>query len=293
MKSLADGIYPAAITPFLESGLVDQVSALLLMARFKDAGCAGVVLAGTNGEGPSLSTIEKRDLVRVAVAADILPVILGVATASLEEAIWSIDQAARAGAATALLMPPAYFREASQEGITAWFFAVMNRTSLPILLYNIPARTGIALSVETVAECAKHDHMAGIKDSSGVVENLQLFADALSGMNKNLFVGDESLLLKALDCGWSGSISGAANVIPRWLCAIAAEAHGERESAETKFSLVQPIITVLRTGPQPGLNKSLLAKARVIPRADLRLPLRPVSDQTVSSAWDLASSYMA
>ncbi len=292
MNPLSNGIYPASVTPMLADGRVDEPGLIRLIARFRDAGCAGVVLAGTNGEGPSLSTVEKRDMVRVAVGVDLLPVIAGISTASLEEAIWLADQAHKTGAIAGLVMPPAYFREASESGISAWFQELMGRTKLPILLYNFPSRSGFSFRPELIQELAKHDGMAGIKDSSCLASNLAIFADALKGAGKRLYVGDESLILKALDCGWNGAISGAANIIPRWLVAVLNDAETNRESAETKFELIAPLIHELKSRPQPPLNKALLAWANMIALDKPRLPLLPPSQEDVAEVWKLVRPYM-
>src|SRR5436305_4424299 len=112
---LERGIYPAAVTPFDEKGRVDILCVARLLAWFEAAGCKGAVLAGTNGEGPSLSATEKRDLIREAIPLrGKLDIILGIATSSLEEAVWSCNQAQNAGAVAALVMPPSYFREATE-----------------------------------------------------------------------------------------------------------------------------------------------------------------------------------
>src|SRR5690242_13518793 len=119
---LFPGIYPAAVTPFDSKGRVDMVSMAKLLAWFESGGCAGAVLAGTNGEGPSLSAVEKRDLLKASMPLrGKLDLILGVATCSSDEAIWLCKQAANDGAAAVLLMAPYYFREASDAGIAEWF----------------------------------------------------------------------------------------------------------------------------------------------------------------------------
>ncbi len=100
------------------------------------------------------------------------------------------------------------------------------------------------------------------------------------GPGKSLFVGDETLLVEALSAGWTGTISGAANVIPSWLSQIVREWQTDRESAETKFALIGPTLQAIRTSPQPGANKRILTELGVLPSADVRLPLEsPTTDQ--------------
>jgi len=256
-------------------GNVDLPAIANLLAYFRTAGCKGIVLAGTNGEGPSLSAVEKRDLIRAAVP--IFPdfaVISGIATPSLEEAIWLSQQSHKAGAVAGLVMPPAYFREASRNGIIRWFEKLMDATDLPILIYNFPQRTGITLTPDTMSALAKHPRMLGLKDSSGEESNLTGYSQALEGQGKRLFVGNETLLWKALDAGWTGTISGAANVLPTWLAKVMEDyLAGERESASVKFQLALKGIEALRGVPQPGLNKAILHRRRILPHPSLRLPL--------------------
>jgi dihydrodipicolinate synthase/N-acetylneuraminate lyase len=257
-----------------------------LLAWFRAAGLTGAVFAGTNGEGPSLSPTEKRDLIRDSIPlAEGLEVILGIATSSLDEAVWSCKQAHTAGARAALVMPPSYFREASEEGIAQWFEALFDRSPLGIIVYNFPRRTGVTFSAEFMGRLARHKRMIGLKDSSGDAANLPAYAAALEGSGRSLFVGDETLLVEALKAGWSGTISGSSNVLPGWIRQIVEEWPGEPESAETKFELILPAIRALRTTPQPAGNKAILHRLGVIPNPAPRLPLLPIADLAVQAAW--------
>ena len=283
MNKLRPGCYPASVTPFREDGEIDQPGMARLLAWFESQGCTGVVLAGTNGEGPSLAAVEKRDLLRAMMPVrGKLDLILGIATPSLSEAIWSCKQAAKIGATAALVMPPGYFRSASEEGIYGWFMALMDAADLPVLVYNFPQNTGISISAELLRRLSKHQRMAGAKDSSGEAANIPAFAAALPG--RSLFVGNETLLLDALKAGWSGTISGASNVIPIWLSQVVALWHsGDREQAELKFKLILKTIETFRKSPQPGTNKALLARLGILDSPRLRLPLTEPDE--VEGAW--------
>jgi len=282
------GVYPAAVTPFDQKGEVDLTSVAKLMAWYKAGGCSGVVLAGTNGEGPSLSAVEKRDLVKAAMGlSDGLEVVLGVATPSLDEAVWLCKQSHNAGAHAVLLMAPGFFRDAGIEAIAKWFEAVLDKSPIPVLIYNFPQRTGITIPAETMARLSRHDRMLGLKDSSGNIENMTSYADALRDSGKCLFVGDETLLISALSSGWTGTISGAANALPSWLSQIVAEWPERQESAETKFALINPALTAIRSCPQPAANKRILVEMRVLPSGEVRLPLESVRAETVSDALAL------
>jgi 4-hydroxy-tetrahydrodipicolinate synthase len=255
-------VMPAAVTPFDAEGKVDAPGVARLLAYFRAEGATGVVVGGTTGEGPSLSGFEKRDLIRTAVPlAHGLPVWLGVATPSLEEAVWLAKEAGKAGAAGILLLPPFFHRDAHPA---PWLLAVLDRSPVDVLLYNFP-RFAPALTPDCLID---HPRLAGLKDSSGEEANLPLFAQALPG--KRLFVGDETLIQEAIAAGWSGTISGAANVICRELAGALAD---EGESRATKLELLLPRLLDIRATPQPMGHKKTLVERGIIDRADVRLPL--------------------
>jgi 4-hydroxy-tetrahydrodipicolinate synthase len=276
---LANGVYPAAITPFSADGGVDMPSVARLLASFEATGCKGVVLAGTNGEGPSLSAVEKRDLIRDSMPLrGSLDLILGIATPSSSEAAWLCNQAHRAGAVAVLLMAPFYFRDAGEEGVAKWFETVMDRSPIPVLIYNFPSKAGFTVTPDLLVRLANHERFLGAKDSSGEVTNIQSYKQAVG--DRLLLIGNEGLLISALKAGWNGTISGAANVIPQWLSQIVREWFaGDVESAETKFKLALPAIDALRSIPQPSMNKALLERFGVIAQRTPRLPLLPTGDE--------------
>lgn len=280
---LASGVYPASVTAFDSQGRPDPLAQARLLAWFESAGCRGVVLAGTNGEGPSLSAPEKRDLLRQAdpVRGD-LELILGIATSSLDEARWLCRQAAAQGAGGVLLMPPYYFREAAQDAVADWLEAVVASSPVPVIVYNFPQRTGVALEPETLRRLARLDAFVGVKDSSGSKDNLAAYRQAIEPRHL-AFVGDETILADALEAGWSGTISGAANVLAEWLVRIVSEWTYRRESAETKFELVLPCLKAIRSQPQPATSKALLVAAGVLPSSDVRLPLRTAGAEPVAT----------
>jgi dihydrodipicolinate synthase/N-acetylneuraminate lyase len=281
---LHSGVYPASVTPFDAKGRIDPAGVARLLAWFEAAGCRGVVLAGTNGEGPSLSAVEKRDLIRDgAPHRGSLDLILGIATPSLDEAIWLTKRADEFGAAAVLVMPPSYFRAATEVGIRDWFLRLLDATPCPVLAYNFPKMTGFTLSAELFAALATHERLVGLKDSSGDAANLIPFRQAMPE-GRVLFVGDERLLLEALRAGWTGTISGAANVIPQWLSQIVAEWNANAiESAEAKFELALPISQAIRDLPQPQSNKATLHRMGLLDRSDPRLPLLPAPEPSIEA----------
>ena len=252
-------LLPAAVTPFDAEGRVDLPSLARLLALFRAEGATGVVVGGTTGEGPSLSGFEKRDLIRAAVPlAHGLPVWLGVATPSLEEALWLAKEAGKSGAAGVLLMPPFFHRAADPA---PWLRAFLDRSPVDAILYHFP-RFAPPIPPGAMA----HPRAVGLKDSSGERDNLRAFAP----LSKRLFVGDETLLSEALALGWSGTISGAANVLCRDLAGALSD---EGESREVKLQLLLPRLREIRATPQPMGHKRILVERGVLDRADVRLPL--------------------
>lgn len=247
------------------------------MAHFESQGCRGAVLAGTNGEGPSLGAVEKRDLIRGAMPLrGGLDLILGVSTSSLDEAKWLCEQAFKCGAAGALVMPPSYYK-ARDEGLIKWFEVLCASTELPIIAYNFPQRTGVEL---TAGLLSRMGGVAGVKDSSSQVENISSFPPVLG--DRALFVGDETLLWQALEAGFTGTISGVANVMPGWLSQVVCEFGSE--SGRVKFEMALPAIRAVKAAPQPMAHKVILKRLGILERADVRLPLETLED--VGDLWE-------
>ncbi len=280
---IENGVYPALVTPYEASGKVDLTSVARLLAWSEAAGCKGAVLAGTNGEGPSLSAFEKRDLIRSGTACKgKMTVILGISTPSIEEAKWLCYQASQCGADSVLLMPPSYFRPADPVGLRDWFDAVISSSRVPVLAYNFPQKTGITLEPDLLSHLSQHEQFIGAKDSSGEFNNLADYRGALP--DHSLFVGDETLLIEALNAGWNGTISGAANLVGSWLSEIVRSwFDNDLEQAAIRFEFILPTLKLIRQGPQPAVNKAILRRFGVIEDDRMRLPLVPAPEETVTT----------
>lgn len=270
---IPSGVLPASVTPFTPAGDIDFEYLAKLLAFFNAAKCNGVVLAGTNGEGPSLSAVEKRDLIRKGIElADGLPILLGIATPSLNEATWLATQASKAGAAGILLMPPSYFRNAPDQGVVEFMKITADVADIPVIAYNFPKYTGFTFTQSVLAELADHPNIHGFKDSSGDPANLPLFKSAAP--DKLLFVGDETLLPQALSHGWSGTISGASNLIAPFITQYIQTHQTNPNQADALFQIILPAIQAIRSSPQPTSNKAVLAAYNVIGTPTPRLPLQ-------------------
>ncbi|MCB0824610.1 MAG: dihydrodipicolinate synthase family protein [Armatimonadetes bacterium] len=269
---LPTGVYPASVTPYDSSGKIDVGSFAKLIAYFRASGCSGIVVSGSNGEGPSMSSPEKRDLLRTCIQLSHgLPVILGLATSSMEDARWLTNQAGASEAAAVLALPPSFYKNVEEDGIRKWFMALMETKGAPLLYYHHPKLTGIEVSIDFLRSLAEHPKFLGLKDSSGNPENLKMFREVLP--EKQLFVGDENLIIEALDAGWNGTISGASNVCAPWMSALISDyTSGNKESAQEKFKIIQPAIQKMRSLPQPPNHKAVLHNWGIIDCPFPRLP---------------------
>lgn len=266
------GSFVALVTPFTPLGAIDLPAVSRLLAHHEASGTTGVVLAGTNGEGVSLSGPEKRELVEFAVQhAGGLDVVCGLATCSLTEAVWLSRRAHEAGAVASLAMPPFYFKSATEAGIEAWYRELLAGSALPCILYNFPINVGFALSPALVERLFETEHVVGIKDSSGDPASLAAYLGAAEKFGKQVFVGDERLITSCLRGGGSGTVSGLANSYPRLVSRLANEGSDELQQ------IADEAYAAIKKHPQPAVHKHVLA-CRGLPGGSLRPPLVELAD---------------
>lgn len=216
---LFKGVIPALITP-LRDGNVDAAAFKRLLERQIAAGVHGVVPMGTTGESATLTLDEHKRVVEqcVEIAAGRIRVIAGAGSPSTDKAIEMARFAKTVGADGALVVTP-YYNRPSQAGMQAHFEAVADAVQLPILLYNVPGRTGIDLSNETVAALAAHPNIVGIKDATGDVARASWMRANIDGAF-DLISGDDSSYLGYAAHGGVGVISVTTNVAPEAMVAL-------------------------------------------------------------------------
>jgi 4-hydroxy-tetrahydrodipicolinate synthase len=272
---MISGAFTALVTPFDKSGGIDFAACARLLAWHESEGITGVVVGGTNGEGPSLSGPEKRDLIEFAVRnAGKLKVIAGLGSCAMTEAAWLCRQAEKSGAVASLALPPFYFRDASDQAMEAWFSHVLDASDLPCVLYNFPKFTGFTFSTALLDRLFERPTVVGIKDSSGDPALLDQFLAYSS--NKAVLVGDERLILKSLSLGGAGAISGLANSFPR----LVARQFAER--TEEIQGLLDLACSKVKSHPQPAVHKFILSCKR-LPGGAMRPPLEDLSEPAASA----------
>lgn len=212
------GIVPPLITPLTGPDELDFDGLGRLVDHVVEGGVTGLFILGTSGEGPSLSHRLQREVVTAGVrlAADRVPVLVGVTDPSCEESVALAVHAAEAGADAVVIAPPYYF-PAGQTELTRYVRHLVGRMPLPVMLYNMPSLTKVAFELETLRQVADSDRIVGIKDSGG---DLDYFADLCRLRDElrpdwSLLIGPESKLREALAAGGDGGVNGGANLFPR------------------------------------------------------------------------------
>lgn len=284
MEAVRVGVHVAAITPFTGEGVIDAPYFARLLAHFEAQGAQGVVVAGSTGEGPSLSAPEKAQLYALAVQGrGRLQITAGVLACSMDETLYLARQAARVGCDALMVAPPFYY-PAPQEGLIAYYRAVLDASRLPVILYNIPQRTRVKITPPLVDALLEHPNLHGVKDSSGSVRSIRQFLKFAPRLR--VWVGEEKLLWQCLRGGGAGSISGLANVyLPRMVALCRAFERGE-ECAGLQ-SLIDAAADTIDAYPAPANFKYALEMAG-FPTTHVRPPLRDLTDAQraqLAQAW--------
>jgi len=274
------GSMVALITPMRSDGSVDEKAFQELVEWQIAEGTEGLVPVGTTGESPTLSHAEHHRVVEIAVevAKGRVPVIAGAGSNSTEEAIELTRHAKEAGANAALIVTP-YYNKPTQEGMYLHFKAIADSVDLPIISYNIPPRSVVDMSVETMARLAKHKNIVGVKDATANLTR-PLHTRRACGDDFCQLSGEDHTALSFNAAGGVGCISVTANVAPRLVAAMQdAWADGRLGEAMTIQNRLVPLHDALCTETSPAPVKfaaSLLGKTS----EHCRLPLAPLMDST-------------
>ena len=271
------GTYTALVTPF-KNGKIDETAFERLVKSQIKAGVDGIVPVGTTGESPTLNYEEHVNVVALSVkfAAGKIKVLAGTGGNSTSEAIYLTQHAEKVGADGSLQVAP-YYNKPTQEGLFEHFLAVSRVTKLPIILYSIPGRCGIEISVDTVNRLA-HDsvNIVGIKEAGGSSDRVSQLRAAL-GVNFVILSGDDSLTLPFMSVGARGVISVASNIIPKEVAhMVKAYAMGKQEVALKLHDKYFPLFKDLFIETNPLPVKAALAMMGMM-NEEFRLPLVPMS----------------
>lgn len=271
------GSIPALVTPFRD-GAFDESAFRRLVDWQIENGSSALVPCGTTGEASTMSNAEHHRVIEVCVeqAAGRVPVIAGCGSNDTMNALLHMNFARKCGAQAALVVAP-YYNRPSQEGLLAHFSYLAEHSDLPIILYNVPARTVTDLKPETVCELAKRfpDRIVGIKDASGDLSRVTDHRKGIGGSFCQLS-GDDELALPANAAGSVGCISVTANVAPK-LCAEfqAACAANDFARARELNDKIYPLHYAMFEDASPGPLKYALSRVHDWINEELRLPMVP------------------
>ncbi|MFC3798868.1 4-hydroxy-tetrahydrodipicolinate synthase [Cohnella sp. GCM10012308] len=272
------GIFVPTVTPFSADEEVDLVSYRRYVGRLLACDIQGLVVGGTTGESPTLSWDEAASLLRLTQEAvreegSRIPVVVGTGTSSTSASVKRTEEAGRLGADAVLVVVP-YYSRPSQEGILAHFRRV-SQVGVPVIVYEIPSRTGTRLSVDTARRIMELDGVIGLKDST---EDASLLESLAPTNSKPVLCGEDRCFYDRLRRGARGGILASANVKTDAFADVYRRLErGDDEAAAQAFATVLPWIERLFGEPNPAPLKWLLARQGMIASDTLRLPMSPIS----------------
>ncbi|MEX2445483.1 MAG: 4-hydroxy-tetrahydrodipicolinate synthase [Alkalispirochaeta sp.] len=208
------GVYTALITPFAEDGSVDETALRRLVSAQIEAGISGLVPMGTTGESPTVTHQENMKVIEIVIdeASGRVPVIAGTGSNSTAEAVDMTRQARDLGASASLQVSP-YYNKPSQEGLYRHFTTIAEAVDLPVVVYNIPGRTGKNIETETLLRMSSHPNIVAVKEASGSIKQMM---DVLEVVPESFDVlsGDDNMAFPLTALGGKGVVSVASNLIP-------------------------------------------------------------------------------
>ncbi len=272
-----EGVFTALVTPF-SNGVVDEEALRKLIELQIEAGVHGLVPCGSTGESATLSHHEHRQVVELTIEAvnGRVPVIAGTGSNSTAEAVSITLHAKEAGADGALLISP-YYNKPTQEGLVAHYEAVASQTGLPVIVYNIPGRTGSNIAADTQVRLSEIDGIVGVKEASGdIVQMSEVIANVPEDFS--VLSGDDALTLPLMAVGGKGVISTSSNLVPEEMVGIYnAFQTGDLAEARRIHEGLLPLFNLLfcETNPIPIKAAQHL---RGLIQDEIRLPLLPMTD---------------
>jgi 4-hydroxy-tetrahydrodipicolinate synthase len=272
-------VLTAMVTPFDQNGEVDFNATRILVDYLIENGTDGIVVAGTTGESPTLTTEEKVALFKLVVDAvnGRVPVIAGTGSNNTRASISLTKLAEETGVDGIMLVAP-YYNKPSQEGMYQHFKTIAESTPLPIMLYNIPGRSVVNLSVETIVRLSQIQNIVALKEASG---NLDAMAEIISQAPSDftLYSGDDGLALPVLAIGGAGVVSVASHVIGNEIQEMINHfKNGNVQDAASAHRRLLPIMKALFTAPNPAPVKAAL-NMNGVNVGGLRLPLLPLTTE--------------
>lgn len=272
-------IVTAMVTPFKDDGTIDYQQLQTLITHLIETGSDSIVVAGTTGESPTLSTEEKKELFAFTVKEvnGRIPVIAGTGSNNTAESI-ALTQAAENTGVDAIMLVVPYYNRPSQAGMIAHFEHIAASTSLPIMMYNIPGRSSAHMEVKTVVHLAKVENIVSLKDASGDVLYTS-YVRAQTPKDFSIYCGDDGLTIPALSVGAIGVVSVASHVLGSDMQQmVRLFKEGDVKNAQQMHLELLPKMEAMFAAPSPAPVKAALA-TKGLPVGSVRLPLLPLSEE--------------
>lgn len=275
---LFTGVCTALVTPFL-NGKINFPMVQILLNRQLDAGISAVVLAGTTGEAPTLSDEEKLELVRCAKdhVGNSMTVIAGTGSNDTAHAV-ELSQAAQEAGADALLIVSPYYNKATPDGLYAHYLSIAHAVSIPIILYNVPSRTGVDIPVSVYQRLSRVPNIIGVKEASPDIQKIAKIR-CVCGDGFTIWSGNDELTVPAIAMGAKGVISVASNIVPRQMQDMALAAlDGDMDTASDLQCKMTSLLDLLFCEVNPIPVKAAMARIGY-DCGPCRMPLSALSPQ--------------
>ena len=284
-KTIFKGMGTAIITPMTPDGIDYDAMGRLIEFQI-ESGINAIVVMGTTGEN---ATIEPEDQARVIEytvkkVAHRVPVIAGTGTNNTEHVLHNTRNACAAGVDAVLVVTP-YYNKATQNGLIAHFTAVADASTVPVILYNVPGRTGCALQPKTVAKLAEHPNIVALKEATGnMAQMVELMA--LCGDKIDVYSGEDALTVPMMAMGAAGTISVLSNVVPKEAVAMTnACKAGDYQTAAAWQCRLLPLVNALFSEVNPIPAKAAVS-AMGFGEENLRMPLSKMEDATRAKMYE-------
>ena len=273
------GMATAIVTPMTETGIDYEALGRFIDFQIEN-GINAIVVMGTTGENATIEPEDQKEVIRFTVekVAKRVPVIAGTGTNNTEHVLHNTKNACEVGADAILVVTP-YYNKATQNGLIQHFTAIADASTVPVILYNVPGRTGCALQPKTVAKLADHPNIVGLKEATGnmsqMVELMHLCGDKI-----DIYSGEDALTVPMMAMGGKGTISVLSNVLPAESVAMTdACLAGDFKTAAAMQCKFLPLINALFSEVNPIPAKAAVS-AMGFGEEHLRMPLTPMEDST-------------
>lgn len=284
-NTIFTGMATAIVTPMTKTGIDYEALGRFLEFQIEN-GINGIVVMGTTGENATIEPEDQKEVIRYTVekVAKRVPVIAGTGTNNTEHVLHNTRNACEVGADAILVVTP-YYNKATQNGLIKHFTTVADASTVPMIMYNVPGRTGCNLLPKTVAALAEHPNIVGLKEATGnmgqMIETMQLCGDKI-----DIYSGEDNLTVPMMAMGAAGTISVLSNVVPREAVAMTdACKAGDYQTAAALQCKLLPLFKALFSEVNPIPAKAAVS-AMGFGEEILRLPLTSMEDATRAVLFD-------